>query len=114
MLRFYFDHNMSPAVARGLQRRGVDVLIAMDDGTSTWDDESILIRATELDRVVCTEDSDFLTISARWVSEGREFPGIVFLRQQDVSIGVAVNELEMCAKVISTDEMQGRIHYLPL
>lgn len=114
MLQFYFDHNMSPAIASGLQRRGVNVLIAKDDGAATWADDEILVRATKLDRVVCTQGKDFLKIARHWQNVERDFPGIVYLRQLDIGIGGAVNDLEMVAKVMSADEMRGRIYYLPL
>ncbi|MEX0866368.1 MAG: DUF5615 family PIN-like protein [Pirellulales bacterium] len=55
----YMDHHVSAAVTVGLQRRGVDVITAFEDGTADWADEPILQRATELGRTVYTQDDDF-------------------------------------------------------
>ncbi len=47
-ISFYMDHHVPTAVTKGLQQRGVDVITAHEDGTSDWDDERLLERATEL------------------------------------------------------------------
>jgi hypothetical protein len=41
-LAYYFDHHAPAAIAEGVRRRGIDVLTALDDGASDWDDEAIL------------------------------------------------------------------------
>lgn len=113
-LAFYFDHHVPSAVARGLRSRGIDVLTTQEDGTAESDDEAILKRATELDRVVYTQDDDFLVIASHWQETGREFAGIVYAEQIGITIGRAVLDLEIIAGATDPDEMRNHIEYLPL
>ena len=55
MVRLYMDHHVPSAITEGLRRRGVDVLTAADDESATLDDESLLDRATALDRVLFSQ-----------------------------------------------------------
>ena len=50
---------MPQAVTNQLRRQGVDVLTAKDDGANRFDDESLLIRSTELRQVLVTQDIRF-------------------------------------------------------
>lgn len=56
-LRLYMDHHVPAAITEGLRSRGVDVLTALDDGTEEFEDPPLLQRATELDRVLFTQDT---------------------------------------------------------
>jgi predicted nuclease of predicted toxin-antitoxin system len=113
-LPFYFDHHVPMAICDALRSRGIDVLTTLDDGSTEWDDDAILQRATELGRLVFTQDRDFLVIANRWASQGLKFAGVVFAHQLQVTIGQAVNELELIAVVLEAHEMQDRVEYLPL
>ena len=62
------NHHVPAAITEGLRRRSVDVLTAFEDGASLWDDEKLLARATELGRVLFSQDEDLLAVI---VSEGR-------------------------------------------
>ena len=59
---FYMDVHVPSAVTAGLRRRGVNVLTSQQDGTQESGDEALLERATELDRVLFTQDDDLLAI----------------------------------------------------
>lgn len=113
-LRLYMDHHVPSAITRGLRRRGIDVLTADEDQTAQWDDERLLRRATELDRIMFTQDDDFLAIGHQWQQSGREFAGLVYAHQLRVTIGQAVRDLEVIAHAMSTDEMKNRIEFVPL
>ena len=56
----YFDHNLPDALATALRERGVDVLTAREDGFDRQSDERLLERALDLQRVIVTQDSDFV------------------------------------------------------
>jgi predicted nuclease of predicted toxin-antitoxin system len=71
------DHQVPSAITRGLRQRGIDVLTAHEDQTAQWDDEPLLQRATELGRIMFTQDDNFLAIGHLWQQSGREFAGIV-------------------------------------
>jgi predicted nuclease of predicted toxin-antitoxin system len=63
MLRLYMDVHVDFAITAGLRLRQVDVLTAQEDGTTRLDDEPFLDRAASLNRVLFTQDEDFLTIA---------------------------------------------------
>jgi hypothetical protein len=110
----YFDHNVRAAIASGLQRRGVDVLTAFDDRHSRAGDSTVLARATELDRVVFTNDDDFLSIACDWLETGRTFTGVIYVHQEKMTIGETVDHLEIVGKAGNPDDFLNRIMYLPL
>ena len=113
MLAFYFDHHVPTAIAAGLRRRSIEVLTAYDDGRAEEDDEILLVRATELRRVLVTHDNDFHVIARNWWDAGREFAGIVFAIQERVDPGQAIEYLEIFAHVLTAEEMRNRLEYLP-
>ena len=113
-LGLYMDHHVPAAITLGLQWRGVDVLTAEEDRTTDWDDERLLEQATRLGRIVFTQDDDFLAIGHEWQNSGREFAGIVYAHQLRITIGQAINDLELIAKVMTADEMGNRIEFLPI
>ena len=52
----YMDHNVPRAITAGLQRRGIDVLRAYEDGAHEWEDAALLDRAQALGRVLFSRD----------------------------------------------------------
>lgn len=113
MLALYLDHHVPCAIANGLRARAVDILTCQEDGTTTLDDDSLLDRALALGRVVFTEDEDFLAIVHRRLQAGLEFAGVAYAHQLGISIGQAVRDLELLAKVFDPDDMRNRVEYLP-
>lgn len=111
---FYMDHQVPSAVTKGLQRRGIDVLTTEEDQRADWDDESLLRRATELNRVVFTQDDDFIGIGHEWQQTGKVFMGIVYAHQLRVTIGQIVIDLELIANAMTPTDMKNRIEFLPL
>jgi predicted nuclease of predicted toxin-antitoxin system len=57
----YMDHHVPAAITEGVRRRGVDARTAEEDGTKRLPDPELLDRATELGRVLLTQDQDLLT-----------------------------------------------------
>jgi hypothetical protein len=112
-VRLYMDHHVDAAITEGLQRRGIDVLTCRDDGTTTWDDERLLARASQLGRALFSQDDDPLAIAHRWQHEGRTFAGLIYGHQLDLSIGQAVRDLGLIAQVYDPDDLRDRVEYLP-
>ena len=110
----YMDHHVDAAITDGLRRRGVDVLTCRDDGTTTWEDERLLERATILGRLFFSQDDDLLVIARRWQAEGRSFGGLAYGHQLDLSIGEAIRDLELIAAVYEPEDVRDRVEYLPL
>lgn len=56
----YMDVHIPRAITNGLRLRGVDVLTAQEDETITLTDAQLLDRATELGRMLYSQDDDLL------------------------------------------------------
>jgi len=101
----YMDENVRGSITRGLRRRGVDVLTVQEDGREESEDPDVLRRASELQRLLYTEDQDLLAVAADWQRRGEEFAGVVYAHQVYVTIGRCVNDLELIAKEVLSRNM---------
>lgn len=108
------DVHVPIAVTDSLRRRGIDVLSAQEDGTSRASDVQLLIRTVELNRLIVTQDEDFLMIAADWQAQGKPFPGILFARQNALSIGEFVEDLVLICQIASEAELRDFVTFLPL
>lgn len=108
------DVHVRRAVTSALRLRSIDVLTAQEDGSAELADDALLRRATELRRVLVSQDEDLLREGARWSSERQDFSGIIYAHQLRITIGQMVEDLELIATATSRDEWWGRIEYLPL
>jgi len=107
------DQHVPSAITSGLRQRAVDVLTAAEDGTAALDDELLLDRALLLGRALFSEDRDLLAIANQRQKSGREFAGVVYAHQLSISIGQAVRDLELIAKVLDPNDLRNRVEYLP-
>ena len=48
-----------------------------------------------------------------WLDNGREFAGVIYAHQLGITIGQAIRDLELIAKVLETEDMRSRIEFLP-
>jgi predicted nuclease of predicted toxin-antitoxin system len=71
------DQHVHQVITNGLRERGVDVLTAFEDESSELADAALLARATELGRVLFTQDKDFLAIART-----HQIRGVPFIRCQ--------------------------------
>ena len=92
-MRLILDIHVPSAVARGLQARGIDVVLGAtwQDGTiRTASDADILTLAASEDRVLVSYDTKTLRPLAReWAERGHRHAGIILIddrtyRQNDV------------------------------
>jgi hypothetical protein len=113
MVALYMDHHVPSAITAGLRMRGVDVLTAEEDGGESMEDDPLLDRATSLGRVLFSQDQDLLVIAQQRLQASRDFSGVVYAHQLAISIGQAVRDLELLAKVLDPDDMRNRVVYLP-
>jgi len=113
-LSLYMDENVPIAITRGLRSRNVDVLTAQEDGLTSFPDNVIFDRATELGRLVFSQDRDFLVEARRRQAEGIDFPGVIYARQFRVAVGDSVRDLKMIAKLGNPQEFANQVIYLPL
>lgn len=110
----YMDEHVHRAITTSLRLRGVDVLTAQDDGRRHVPDHVLLDRATELLRILFSQDEDLLAEANHRQRELIPFAGVVYAHQLQVSIGACVRELELIAKIANPEDLADRVEYLPL
>jgi Domain of unknown function (DUF5615) len=94
-LALYMDVHVPLAITEALRRMGRNILRRQDDGTTRLDDALLLQRATDLKRVLFSQDQGFLKITSEWQRQRRPFSGVVYAPQQAVSIGGLADDLEL-------------------
>jgi predicted nuclease of predicted toxin-antitoxin system len=107
------DHHVHAAITAGLRRRGGDVLTAQEDETAQASDEQLLDRATQLGRVLFSQDEDLLALAHLWLQTSRPFAGLVYAHQLSITVGQAVRDLELIARALDATDMQNRIVFIP-
>lgn len=106
-LRFYTDEQVSKAVIKGLERRGVDVLTTVSADMLGSDDRAQLAFATREGRVLYTQDDDFLRLHA----SGTQHAGIVYAAQGK-SVGEVLRGLMLIYDVLDANEMKNHVEFL--
>lgn len=110
----YMDVHVPGPITRALLLRGVDVITAQSDDQSETDDPKLLDRATELSRVLVTNDRDFLAIGPEWQHAGKLFAGVLFADQLSITYSRMISDLELIGLLGSPEEFANRVTYLPL
>ena len=113
-LKLYMDENVPRQVTVGLRLREVDVISVQEDNRSGQADPRIFDRAIELNRVMFSRDDDMLVLACEKQNSGTAFPGVVYARPRDTTIGDCVRDLELVAKACSEEDCRNRVQYLPL
>lgn len=108
------DVHVPLAITEALRRRGIDVLRAQEDGAERMADAVLLDRATELDRVLFSQDDDFLVECAARQSDSRAFSGLIYGHQMRITIGQCVQDLELIARIFEPADIAGRVEHIPL
>jgi len=108
------DVHIPRPITRGLRRRGVEVLTAQEDATATWEDPQLLDRATQLNRVLFSQDEDLLIEAANRQRSRMPFAGLIYAPQLALSTEQFVQELELLAKAGDPKDFVMRVYYLPL
>ncbi|ODS32225.1 MAG: hypothetical protein SCARUB_02665 [Candidatus Scalindua rubra] len=106
-LRFYTDEHVPNSVVKGLQLRGVDVLTTKDARMLGESDEVHIAFAKKEERVIFTQDEDFLRLHA----QGFEHSGIVYANQR-TPIGEIVRGLMLIYQILEFKEMKNHLEYL--
>jgi Domain of unknown function (DUF5615) len=82
VLKGYADHHVVFAIVQALCTRGMDVMTAADRGQQEADDAELLADALANQRVMLTNDTDFLALAAEHARRGEVFAPIFFWPQQ--------------------------------
>ncbi len=109
----YMDVHIPRAITNGLRLRGVDVLTAQEDGTITLIDSKLLDRATELGRILYSQDDDLLVEANCRLQENINFSGVIYSHQLSSPIGRCVEDLEIIAKSLESEDVANCIEFIP-
>lgn len=106
-IKFYLDEQAPRAAAVGLRQRGIDVLTAQEADMQAATDEQQVAFALRKERVIFTQDADFLRIH----SAGRPHGGIVYAPQRS-AIGTIVRGLMLIYDVLSPEDMANHVEFV--
>jgi len=113
-IALFMDVHVPRPITRGLRKAGVDVITAQEDGTARWSDPHLLDRATELKRVLFSQDEDLLVEAARRQRDGISFLGVIYAPQLAMTTGQFIEQLELLAKAGVPADFTNAVQYLPL
>jgi predicted nuclease of predicted toxin-antitoxin system len=107
-IRSHLDENADPAIAAGLRRYGIDVTTTQEVRLLNRSDEEQLKYICENNRVIFTQDTDFLRIA----SYNQNHPGVTYCQKGTRSIGEIIAGLHLIYEVFSPEEMIGQVEFL--
>lgn len=81
-LRFYVDSHIAKAIVIQLKRRGVDIIHCDDVGMSEASDAEHLVYATEHQRVMVSQDRDYVDLHYEAQRLETSHEGIIVIRGQ--------------------------------
>ena len=73
----------------------------------------MLDRATQLDRVLFSQDDDLLREATRRQAAGEAFAGVVYAHQLKVTIGGCIEDLTLIAEVGEPADLANAVEFLP-
>ena len=109
----YMDEQIDRAITEALRGRGIDVLTVQEDGHTGAPDPVVIARATELGRIIFSQDSDMLGHASSMQRHGTHFAGLAYAHPLRITIGQAIASLELLAKTSDPPDMTNRVEYLP-
>lgn len=112
MLRAYADENVVAPLVEALRRRGMDVVTVQELGRREADDTELLDEALLDERLMLTNDTDFLAIAAGRSSRSEPFAPIIYWPQQQRRIGDLVSALIALASNHDYSELLGQVVFL--
>lgn len=107
-VQYYLDENVQIAIAEQLTRRGIDAVTARGLNLLGEEDTNHLERATEMGRVLCTHDADYVQLA----SAGMQHAGIILGQQDQHSIGTWVTFLTRIHHERTSDDMRNTVEYV--
>ena len=90
------------------------LLTAQEDGTTELADDALLRRATDLGRVLFTQDIRFKALAEDWQRQNIAFSGLLFGHQLHGSIGQYIRDLLLIAQATDPQDWLNQVEQLPL
>lgn len=116
MLRLLIDENINDRIVHGLKRRlpRVDFVKVKDVGLAGAADVELLQWAAQQNRVIVSHDVQTMIHHAEeMIKSGKPMAGVILIPQR-LSIGAAINDLEIAVECLSHADARDDITYLPL
>jgi hypothetical protein len=107
-IKYHLDEHVHPAIAEGLRRRGIDVTTTIEAELLGAEDEKHLEFCGVENRVVVTNDADFLRLHTQGVSHR----GIVYYHTEGRSIGDILRFLILIHECLAPEEMIDHLEFL--
>ena len=108
------DVHVRRAVTEGLRLRGVDVLTAQEDGAAEFEDYALLDRATELSRILFSQDDDLLREANKRQRKDKYFAGVIYAHQLNITIGRCIDDLDLITTATEFNDWTRTVVFLPL
>ena len=112
MLRGYADAHVVFALIQALRQRGMDIVRVQDRGHAQADDADLLDEALTDERVMLTNDTDFLVLAAERGTRQERFAPIFFWPQQRRAIGQLVQSIIREASRHNYDTVCSQVFFL--
>jgi predicted nuclease of predicted toxin-antitoxin system len=107
-IRFHLDEHIDPDIAAALRRHGIDATTTVEAGLRTGSDDAQLEFAISQQRVIVTDDADYL----RRAAATSNHPGIVVCHRQQHSSRQIIRGLILIYEVLEPGEIAGRTEFL--
>ncbi|WP_204105157.1 MULTISPECIES: DUF5615 family PIN-like protein [Spirulina sp. CCY15215] len=107
-IRFHLDENVNGAIAEGLRRRGIDVTTSPEQGLMGTSDAEQLQFALSQNRVIFTQDDDFLRLHHAGINHS----GIIYCKQNSRSIGGILQFLVLIWECLEPEEISDRVEFI--
>jgi hypothetical protein len=109
----YMDVHVPLSITRALRRKGFNILTAQDDGTTRLPDPDLLDRTTALDRMLFTQDEDFLAEVVHRQRAARQHATVIYAHQFE-PIGRCVRDLEIILEAATLEDSRNHLLRIPL
>ncbi|MCZ6679875.1 MAG: DUF5615 family PIN-like protein [Candidatus Poribacteria bacterium] len=107
-ITFHLDEHIPRAIADGLRREGIDVTTTSEAELIGASDEEHLNFARREQRVIFTQDNDFL----RWHHAGVNYAGIVYCARGARTIGDMIQSLIFMWDALDPEDMANQVEYI--
>jgi predicted nuclease of predicted toxin-antitoxin system len=107
-IKFHLDENISNAIANGLRIRGIDVTTTSEVGLISASDQEQVAFALMEQRVIFTQDDDFLKLH----QAGVYHYGITYCRQKSRTVGEIINMLALIWEWIEPDDIKEKVEFI--